>query len=137
MRSLIFRTSARALQPLILFFSLVLLARGHDEPGGGFVGGLAAAAAIVLHAMAYGASSARRALHFDPRTIAGIGIVIAALTATAPLFFSAPLLETRWARVTLGPFGSATIGSPLVFDAGVYLLVLGSVLAVVLALSEE
>ncbi|MDQ3034408.1 MAG: Na+/H+ antiporter subunit B [Myxococcota bacterium] len=137
MRSTILQTSTRLLQPVILFFSFALLLRGHDHPGGGFVGGLSAAAAIVLHALAFGNDSARRALRLDTRAIAALGLAIATLTATAPLVFGDPLLHAEWATVSLGTYGALTFGTPLIFDLGVYLLVLGSSLTIVLTLGRE
>lgn len=137
MTSVILGTAARLLEPVILFFSVYVLVRGHDEPGGGFAGGLAAASAFVLHGFASGLASARAALRVDARTLVAGGLVLAALTAIAPLFAGRPLLHAVWIRVPLGPFGSAELGSPLVFDAGVYLLVLGSAVALLSRLAEE
>ena len=62
----IFRTAARLLMPLLLLFSVFLLLRGHNEPGGGFVGGLVAAAAFALYAIAFGTRRARQALVVSP-----------------------------------------------------------------------
>ena len=71
MTSLILRTATRFLMPLLLLFALFLLFRGHNEPGGGFVGGLVVAAAFVLYAIAYGVDAGRRALLVDPSTTPG------------------------------------------------------------------
>ena len=71
----IFRTAARLLMPLLLLFAVFLLLRGHNEPGGGFVGGLVAAAAFALYAIAYGVDRARRALLVKPLTLLGVGPV--------------------------------------------------------------
>ncbi|MEO1511944.1 MAG: MnhB domain-containing protein, partial [Planctomycetota bacterium] len=62
MNSLIFRAAARLLLPLLLLFSLIILGVGHNEPGGGFVGGLVASAAVAMYAMAFGAPAAKRLL---------------------------------------------------------------------------
>lgn len=137
MRSIILETSARLLEPVILFFSIYVLVRGHDEAGGGFAGGLAASSAFVLHGFAHGLASARRALRFDARTVAAVGLTLAGATAVAPLVLGRPLLDAAWVTVPLGPFGETVIGSPLVFDVGVYLVVLGSATALVSRLAEE
>ncbi|UJR83004.1 Na+/H+ antiporter subunit B [Sandaracinus amylolyticus] len=136
-RSIILQASARVLQPVILFFSLVVLVRGHDEPGGGFVGGLAAAAGLVLHAIAYGYDSARRALRIDTRAIAALGLAIVIIAAFAPLVFGDPLLRAEWATLPLGELGEISLGTPLFFDAGVYLVVYGSALTIVFSLGRE
>lgn len=137
MRSVALETTARALQPLILFFSVFLLLRGHDEPGGGFVGGLTAAAAFTLHGLAYGNASAQRAVGLRCETIAAVGLVVVTLTAVAPLLVGHPMLSAAWTELDLGAFGTVELGTPLLFDVGIYLLVMGSTLTIVLTLGEE
>jgi multicomponent Na+:H+ antiporter subunit B len=133
--SLILQTACRAIAPLLLFFSIYLLLAGHDEPGGGFVGGLVATAALTLHAIAFGVDSARRALRLDPRTIAGLGLVLAVAAVWAgPLSGRAPMAGL-WAG---GPGRTAlSLGTPVLFDFGVYLVVLGSALNALFGLAEE
>ena len=77
MTSLILRTATRFLMPLLLLFALLLLFRGHNEPGGGFVGGLVVAGAFVLYAIAFGFDAGRRALLVDPSTLLGVGLLVA------------------------------------------------------------
>ena len=69
MRGLILRTATTWLMPVLLLFSLFLLLRGHNEPGGGFAGGLVAAAAFVLLSVSSGVKVARGALPVDPRSL--------------------------------------------------------------------
>jgi multicomponent Na+:H+ antiporter subunit B len=137
MSSLILRTAAQALQPLLLLFSIFLLLAGHNQPGGGFVGGLIAAAAFSLHALAYDAGHARNLLPIDPRTMMGAGLLVAASAALAPTAARLPLFTGLWADVTVPGFGALSVGTPLLFDAGVYLLVTGVALLMILTLSEE
>jgi multicomponent Na+:H+ antiporter subunit B len=77
MPSLILSTATRYMLPLLLLFSVFLLLRGHNDPGGGFVGGLVAAAAFSFYAFAYQVSEARRALRVEPRVLIGAGLVVA------------------------------------------------------------
>lgn len=137
MSSLILRTATRLLQPLLLFFSLFLLVRGHDEPGGGFVGGLTAAAAFALNAIAYGTACARRTLRADPRTLAGAGLVVALTSAAISLALGRPLMSGIWTTVRVPGLASLDVGTPLLFDVGVYLVVLGAALTVILEMGEE
>lgn len=137
MTSLILQTASRLLQPLLLFFSVFLLVGGHDAPGGGFVGGLTAAAAYSLHALAYDIPSARRALHVDPRSLAGAGLVVALGSAVHPLVEGRELMSAEWARPRIPGIGPVELGSPLFFDIGVYLVVVGAALTVIFALGEE
>lgn len=135
MTSVILSTAIRLLLPLLLLFSVFMLLRGHNEPGGGFVGGLVAAAAIVLYALAEGAGQARRLLKFDPRSLIVAGLTLALLSGILPLLIGQPLLTGLWFPSPLPVLGH--VGTPLLFDLGVYLLVAGMALLIVLSLMEE
>jgi multicomponent Na+:H+ antiporter subunit B len=133
--SIIVQTAARALEPLLLFVSAYLLLAGHNEPGGGFVGGLVAASAFMLHASAFGVDSARRALRLDPRTVAGIGLVLALAAVWAGPAAGKPPMTGLW---THAPAQTVLeLGTPVLFDAGVFLVVVGSALNAIFSLSEE
>ena len=135
MDSPILRSGARFLVPLMLLFSLFLLVRGHNEPGGGFVGGLVAATAFALVLLGEGRVAAERLLRWDPRTFVAGGLLLALLSGVPPLLRGWPFMTGLWLRVPLPVVGK--IGSPVVFDAGVYLVVLGIVLAILFSLAEE
>ena len=138
MNSLVLRTFARLLVPLMLLFSLFLLVRGHNEPGGGFLGGLMAAAAIALLAMVEDPATARRALRLDPTTIALIGLALAVLAGLVAIAAGAPFLSGLWTFIGAeGGSKGLPVGTPLMFDLGVYLVVLGAVSGVLLVLEEE
>jgi multicomponent Na+:H+ antiporter subunit B len=135
--SLILSTAARYLLPLLLVFSVFILARGHNEPGGGFIGGLIAAAAFALNAIAFDARTARRTLRVDPRTLIAVGLLIAAASGAVPLFLGQPFMTGEWPKLGVPGLGVFDIGTPLIFDCGVYLLVLGVALTMILTLAEE
>ncbi|CAN5632740.1 Na+/H+ antiporter subunit B [soil metagenome] len=138
MRGLILPTSATYLLPLLLLFSFFLLLRGHNEPGGGFSGGLVAAAAFALLATASGVRAARYTLRVDPRTLVGLGLVVMlAAGLVAPLVTGQPYLTGVWWRIDLPGAGAIDFGTPLFFDIGVYLGVMGTVMTIVFALEEE
>ncbi len=137
MRGLILPTATSYLMPVLVLFSLFLLLRGHNEPGGGFAGGLVAAAAFVLLSVASGVTVARRALPVDPRTLIGVGLLLMiASGAIAPLLFGEPYLTSHWWTFPVGDYDVA-VGTPLLFDIGVYLGVAGTVLLIVFSLEEE
>lgn len=137
MRGLILPTATTYLMPVLLLFSLFLLLRGHNEPGGGFAGGLVAAAAFVLLSIASGVRMARRALVIDPRTIVGAGLVtMLASGFITPLLYGEPFLTARWWTVAVGS-EEISVGTPLLFDIGVYLGVAGTILLIAFALEEE
>jgi multicomponent Na+:H+ antiporter subunit A len=127
----IFRTAARLLMPLLLVFSLFLLLRGHNEPGGGFVGGLVAAAAFALYAVAFGARRARKRLPVSPSALLGVGLLVAVAAGVPAAVRGQPFMTAQWA---LSP---VAVGTPAVFDIGVFLVVTGVVLMMVFSLAEE
>jgi multicomponent Na+:H+ antiporter subunit B len=135
--SLILQTASRLLQPLMLFVSVFLLVRGHHQPGGGFVGGLVAAAAYGLQSMAFGVRAARATLRLQPRSLIGWGLALALATALFPLLFGRPLLTSLWVRAAVPGLGDVDVGTPLAFDLGVYLLVAGAALSILFSLEEE
>mgnify|MGYP001811695190 FL=1 len=137
MRGLILPTATTYLMPVLLLFSLFLLLRGHNEPGGGFAGGLVAAAAFVLLSVASGVSVARRALQVDPRSLIGWGLLLMlAAGVIAPLLFGEPFLTSYWWTIPVGDY-DVSVGTPLLFDIGVYLAVAGTILLIVFSLEEE
>ena len=137
MASLILHMATRLLMPLLLMFSLFLLVRGHNEPGGGFTAGLVAAAAWGLYALAYDARAARRALRVDPRVFIGLGLISILASGLAGMLSGKPFLTGLWGRLEIKGFGGLELGTPLLFDFGVYLTVLGVVLTIIFTLEEE
>ncbi|HVM30398.1 MAG TPA: Na+/H+ antiporter subunit B [Candidatus Limnocylindrales bacterium] len=136
MRSLILITTARLLMPLLLLFSVFLLLRGHNEPGGGFAGGLVAAAAFILLAVSRDPGTARAALRVQPQALIGAGLLFGVGSGLIALLMGEPLLTGQWWTIDL-PGMSLYLGTPLIFDIGVYLVVLGATLTMVLTLAEE
>ncbi|MEQ8770014.1 MAG: Na+/H+ antiporter subunit B [Phycisphaerales bacterium] len=137
MSSVIFRTSTHVLLPFMLTLSVVVLLRGHNEPGGGFVGGLLAASGFALHAMAFGHRSARETLRVDPRVLIGAGLLLAAGSGVLPLALGHEYLTGLWMSVHPRGFPEPLkIGTPLAFDIGVYLLVLGAAFLMIVTLEE-
>ena len=135
MKSLILRTASRYLMVLLVLFSVFILFRGHNEPGGGFVGGLLIAGAFALYSLAYKAEAARRLLRFDPRTIIGVGLVTAAVSGLAAMWHGQPFLTGLWLPYRIPFLGK--LGTVFFFDLGVYLVVLGTTLLVLFTLEEE
>jgi multicomponent Na+:H+ antiporter subunit B len=134
--SLILRTATRLLLSLMLLFSFFILLRGHNEPGGGFIGGLIAASAFALHSIAFGPEALRRLLTFDPRSIAGVGMLCALVAGLLAAVSGDVFLTAQWLHWGDGET-AFHVGSPLLFDIGVFLVVIGAVLTIVLALEEE
>ncbi|NJN96396.1 MAG: Na+/H+ antiporter subunit B [Anaerolineales bacterium] len=135
MTSLILATATRYLLPLLLLFSAFLLLRGHNEPGGGFVGGLVGAAAFALYAIAYGVGLTRQVLRLDPIQLIALGLLIALISGVPGLLSGQPFMTGLWSGQAIPVLGKA--GTPVLFDAGVYLLVIGITLTIIFTLAEE
>lgn len=128
MYSLLLRTMVRVIMPVILLFSIFIYARGHHEPGGGFVGGLVASAGLVLWVEAEGAAEARRRFPFRPSAVAAFGLLCAAIAALIPAAFKKAILTSMWYHLPLPGGGTFDLGTTTLFDFGVYLVVVGTVL---------
>lgn len=137
MKGLILPTATRYLLPLLLLFSLFLLLRGHNDPGGGFAGGLVASAGFALLATAAGVPAARSLLRIDTRTLLGVGLTVAIASGLIGMLLGRPFLTGTWVTLALPDGSSFYVGTPLLFDIGVYLVVIGMVLTIVFALEEE
>lgn len=129
MNSIILRTITHFLTGLMLVISVFVLLRGHNEPGGGFIGGLIAASGFALHLIAFGPQSLGRLIRINLKSIIAAGLVCALLSGAIAYFKQLPFLTGIWLQ--------GKIGTPLLFDLAVYLVVLGSLLTIILALEEH
>jgi multicomponent Na+:H+ antiporter subunit A len=136
-RLLVVDASARLLYPSILVVAVYLLFAGHNQPGGGFVGGLTAAAAISLRYLAGGLEAVRRSVPVAPWTVLGIGLATSVTTAIMPLVLGGSVLEHALWEADLPVLGTVKTTSALPFDIGVFLVVLGVILMAYEAFGEE
>lgn len=132
--SVVVREADRWLFRLILLVSLWYTMRGHNAPGGGFIGGLIAGGAYVLRYLAGRTSMRDLCGWVRPRILIGLGMLVAVGTAIFPIFLGDALLESSIWKADLGVFGDAKVVSASIFDFGVYLIVLGVALTVLVAL---
>lgn len=136
MRTLIFRTVTPYLTALMVLFSIFVLLRGHNQPGGGFIGGLIAASAFAIYGISNGVAPVRRALHFHPMSIAAFGLFIGSLAGIVSIFAGVSFMTGLWGGFDLlGTY--IYISSILFFDTGVYLVVVGTITSIALALEER
>ena len=136
MRTIIFRTIAPYLSALMVLFSIFVLLRGHNEPGGGFIGGLIAASALAIFGIACGVASVRRAIVFHPMGVSGFGLFLAALAGIPSLFRSQAFMTSQWLELNIFHV-EIVLSTPLFFDIGVYLVVVGAIGSIALALEER
>lgn len=136
MKSIIFQTAANYLLPLLLLFSVFILLRGHYLPGGGFVGGLIAATAFVLHRLAFGLDHTQQMIGFHPGVLMPIGLLLALGSGWLPMLgLGQPFMTGLWAAEPIPVIG--LVGTALFFDTGVYLVVVGVTLTILFTISEE
>lgn len=129
MNSLILKTAAQILVALMIVYSSYLLLRGHNQPGGGFIGGLVAVIAFALYAIATAPRIVRKVIYIDPIIISMSGLLLVVGSGLMAMFESQPFLTAIW--------WIGLLNSNFIFDLGVYLTVFGSVLTIVLYLEHR
>ena len=129
MRSLILDTGARILLPVFLIFSLFILFRGHNAPGGGFIGGLIFAAGFALYGFAFGPAAARAKLRVEPQSLGILGMFCAVAAGLMAILTGDVPFTGLWHE-------SLPVSSVMLFDIGVYFAVAGAILTLIFALEE-
>ena len=136
-RSLILEVSVDLVFPVAMLLSLFLLFAGHNAPGGGFVGGLVAGAALVLRHIRGGSPDIARVVPVSWPVVTGAGLVVATLTGVAGYVVGDAFLESGKLSVKAPVLGTVKASTSLAFDVGVYLVVVGLVLAALQTLGQE
>jgi len=137
MHSVILKTATRLMVGLIMIFAVYLLLRGHHEPGGGFAAALVASTGFALFAIAEGPAKVRTAVRLRPTFIAMTGLGLAGLSGLPATLKGQPFLTGVWCALNWPGGAEMVIGTPLIFDVGVFLAVLGAILSIILALEEN
>ena len=137
MSSLILTTVTRLVFFLVLLFSLYLLLRGHNSPGGGFIAGVMTALGILLQSIASDLHYVRLVFRVEPRVLVGVGLMIALTTGLVPMLLGYPFLTSTFGHVHLPGLGEVEIASAFFFDLGVYCVVVGGSLLMIITLAEE
>jgi multicomponent Na+:H+ antiporter subunit A len=136
-RSVVLEVVTRILFHTIVVFSVYLLFSGHNEPGGGFAGGLVAGLALVLRYLAGGRYELGEAAPVDPGLLLGAGLLFAGGTGIVGLMLGAEVLQTAILERTFPVLGDVKLVTSLFFDIGVYLVVVGLVLDILRSLGAE
>ena len=131
MNSLILRTLAPFITLLMVAFSVFITLRGHNSPGGGFIGGLLAASGIALYALAFGVAPTRRMLRLHPLSIAASGLILSAASGLVSALYGVPYMTGLWFDIGID------VSTVMSFDIGVYLVVVGAFSSILLALEER
>lgn len=132
-KSIIFQIGMKTILPVLLMGSLLIFWRGHQLPGGGFIGGLLAGAALATHAFCFGVQTTLRLIRVHPISFIFTGLFFALLSGVLSLIAGDQPFTGLWASVPL--IGS--LGTPILFDLGVYLLVIGFVVVFITQILQE
>lgn len=134
-RSMILSETVNGLTPILLLFSIFLTFRGHNSPGGGFAGGLVMGAAVILRYLASGPDGVRT-LRVDPIVLIGSGLSLALLTGLGALASGEDFLESAIWYFDAPLIGEIKFVTSSLFDIGVHILVVGVVMAILVAFVE-
>ena len=134
-RSVVLSETVNGLTPVLMLFSIFLTLRGHNAPGGGFAGGLVMGSAVVLRYLAAGPRGVR-SLRIDPIVLIGTGLLIGVVVGLTSLVADGSFLESAIWKFDVVILGKIKIVSSSLFDIGVHVLVVGAVMAVIVALAE-
>lgn len=130
-------TGTRSMVPTLVLFSIYLLFVGHDIPGGGFAGGLIASLSLLLVYLSFGARGLRRALPVEPDTIMGVGLLLAVTAGIIGAVSEGTFLTYTFLEWSTPIIGDVKVSTILLFDLGVYILVIGLVATATLRLGAE
>jgi multicomponent Na+:H+ antiporter subunit B len=133
MTSVILHTASRFLLFLMLIFSFWVLFRGHNSPGGGFIAGLISASAFALYLITHGAKRLRKLVKIDLHIILSLGLMLALGVGLISPILGESFLTGVW--TTIVPLNIKS-GTPIIFDIGIYLVVVSSILIIMLSLEE-
>lgn len=137
MKPFVLNSAGKMLFPVILGLSILVLYRGHNLPGGGFIGGLLGAASFIFLGIGDSMAVAKKKLRIDPVVLLGIGLGLALASAIPGLLAGGYFMKGLWLPdFTLPLLGTIHVGTPLIFDVGVYLTVMGFVLHTTFSLAS-
>lgn len=135
MNSTILQIAAKYLKIIFLIMAIIALLQGHNHPGGGFIGGLLAALTVVYNSMAFTSEKVKRQLRILPQHYMGIGLACAFISLLPSVFFGESLMQGNWVSFNASVIGEIKLGTPLLFDLGVFFTVIGVTMMFLFTLS--
>jgi multicomponent Na+:H+ antiporter subunit B len=136
MRNIILEKIATLFLRVMALSAIALLLRGHNQPGGGFIGGIILSTGFILYGMVFGTSKIRKVMVFDSRIWMGIGLLLVVTAALIPAFAGQPPLTGLWFTAHLPLIGTFHMGTPQLFDTGVFIAVVGVILSIIITIME-
>jgi multisubunit Na+/H+ antiporter MnhB subunit len=136
MKNIVLEKTARLFMIIMTGFALFILLRGHHRPGGGFIAGIIASAGFLFYAIVFGSDKLMEILKINPRYIMGIGLIISLSASFLPTLQGLPSLTGVWHKINLFNVIDFEIGTPLLFDTGVFILVIGVILGIITSIMD-
>ena len=134
---LILQTVTTLLSFIVITFSIYLFFAGHYTPGGGFIGGLMTSAALVLLLLAFDMKTVKTVFPIDFMTVAATGLLICILSGVGSFFFDVPFLTHYFTYKDFPILGKTALATPVIFDVGVYLVVVGVAMTIIQTIGES
>ena len=131
------QTATKVVTFIILMFAVHIFFAGHYTPGGGFVGGLLTTSAIVLLMLSFDIETVKKILPINYVTMTAVGLLLALATASASIIFDVPFFTHAYDYFDLPLFGKTSLHSAMLFDAGVYLVVVGVTMTIIQTIGED
>ncbi|WP_172370682.1 Na(+)/H(+) antiporter subunit B [Sporosarcina jiandibaonis] len=133
----ILRTVTKAVVFIILTFGVELFFAGHNSPGGGFIGGLVLSSALVLLFLVHDIETVQQGIPVDFKKVAAVGVIFAVGTGVGAVLFGAAFLTQTFGVFHLPVFGDTELATVVLFEVGVALTVVGTVVTIILSISED
>ncbi len=139
MNSVIVKIASNVLKPLFLVVSVWLLLRGHDYPGGGFIGGLIAGSALIFKPLsAFPSENPFQQSFNEPYSLLALGMGSVLISASIGYINKGAILEGQWIKAHLPVLEvDLKLGTPLLFDIGIYFIVIGFIYLIITSMMEE
>lgn len=137
MNTFVFRLTAKVFLPIIAVLSVLVLLRGHHQPGGGFIGGLMLGLGFLFYAIGVDFARARQLMVLTPQHFIGVGLGFAIFSGFFGWFFHEPFMTGKWISLKLFGLTEIKLGTPLLFDFGVYFTVFGVFTLIMFTITKE
>jgi multicomponent Na+:H+ antiporter subunit B len=134
---LLIRSVTKVAVVIIFTFAINLFISGHHYPGGGFIGGLAFASALILLFLTFDIESVRKNIPVDFKVLAAIGVLIAVLTGVGGMVLDQPFLTQAFGYFQIPIFGKTELATAVIFDIGVALAVIGTAITIILSIGDD
>ncbi len=136
MRNIILEKIARLFLRVMAILAILLLTRGHNNPGGGFIAGIIFSTGFILYGIVFGSARIEDILYFHSRKWMGVGLMLVFIAAILPIFWRLPPLTGIWYIGQFPLIGDLHLGTPLLFDTGIFIAVTGVILSIVITIMD-